>query len=238
MIDHVDVEVPIWLDLKWALSSPNRVSLLVCIWSLSITPTLVSRWTFDWLLLRWSGIYWLVVSLLIMLLFLHCLSLSIWSSFFCHKVVFLDLLQHSLNVGIGHRELLLYFVLSPDIIIYNSLMLLFVVCTFISLGVLWWFLRRSSAVDLLLRMVSFVRLKVYLLIFVVKCVVFEYLTDNLTDIVLVSEFLTKGCYSIKLGISHVIVPTDAGNSVLWLEHKCHWWVIHNNNICHRSSKSS
>ena len=90
MIDHVDVEVPIWLDLKWALSSPNRVSLLVCIWSLSITPTLVSRWTFDWLLLRWSGIYWLVVSLLIMLLFLHCLSLSIWSSFFCHKIVFLD----------------------------------------------------------------------------------------------------------------------------------------------------
>jgi len=101
-------------------------------------------------------------------------------------------------------------------------MLLFVVCTFISLWVLGGFLRRSPTVDLLLGMVPLVRLKIDLLIFVVKCVVFEDLADDLTDIVLVSEFLAKSCNSIKLSISHVIVPTDARNGVLWLEHKCHW----------------
>lgn len=101
-------------------------------------------------------------------------------------------------------------------------MLLFVVCTFISLRVLRGLLRMSSTVGLLLGMVPLVRLKVDLLIFIVKCVVFEDLTDDLSNIVLVCKFLAKSCYSIKLSISHVIVPTDAGNSVLWLEHKCHW----------------
>lgn len=57
-----------------------------------------------------------------------------------HVVVLFDLLDHPLNVGICHGELLLNFILSSQVFVDDGLVLLLVIRTFVSLWILAGFL--------------------------------------------------------------------------------------------------
>lgn len=74
-------------------------------------------------------------------------------------------------------------------------------------------------IDLLLRVVSFMGLKVDGLSFVIKSVVLYYLPDNFPDVLFVGHLLKQSGDSIQLSVRLIIIPTDARNGVLWLEHE-------------------
>lgn len=74
-------------------------------------------------------------------------------------------------------------------------------------------------IDLLLRVVSFMGLKVDGLSFVIKSVVLYHLPDNFPDVLFVGHLLKQSGDSIQLGVRLIIIPTDARNGVLGLEHE-------------------
>ena len=167
-----------------------------------------------------------------------------------HEVIrlYLHLLKHGIDVWVVHCKLLSDFILLPHFLIDDSLVLLLVVGRFVSLmgsgllAVNFWIDHRSRSgldmpplIHLLLWMVSLVWLQVNGFSFIIKCVVFDDLSDNFPDIILISHFFKDSGNSIKLSIRHIIIPRDTRDGVLRLEHECDRRVIHNDHICHRSS---
>ena len=87
-----------------------------------------------------------------------------------------------------------------------------------------------------LGVVSPLGLQVDLLCAVVDHVVSDDLPDDFSDVFLKGQLLKKGGDLVQLHVAHVVVPTGAGDGVLWLEHESDWGVVHDDDICHGSAK--
>ncbi len=58
---------------------------------------------------------------------------------------------------------------------------------------------------------------------------------DLSDVLLISESLKDHGESWKLGIGHVVVPTQDWQSILWLEHKSNRRIVNYDDIVHWSA---
>ena len=77
----------------------------------------------------------------------------------------------------------------------------------------------APGLSLLLRVLALLGLQVNLLSLVIDCVVFDYFADHLAHVLLVCELLQQSGNSVELSVGHVVVPADAWDGVLRLEHE-------------------
>lgn len=165
---------------------------------------------------------------------------------------YLDILEHLLIVLVIHGELIGEF-LFTEFFTNNGLVLLFVISTLVSLmattsslsgfaillfklGLLHSMV--SPAINLLLAVFSFMLRQVYLFGPIIKSIVFYNLFNDFSHVIFISQLFKKGCNPVKLSICHIIIPTDARDSILRLEHESDGRVINNNNIWHVSTQTS
>lgn len=150
-------------------------------------------------------------------------------------VIDLHLLEHLLDIGVVHAHLILLSL--PQLFLDDCLMLVLVIGTLVPLMHLLLLdllllLGVPSALSLLLRVLTLLRLQIDLLEPVINRVVPNDLPYYLPYILLVGQFLKESSYAVELRISHIIVPTDARNGVFRLEHEGNRRVVHNNDVSH------
>ena len=165
----------IHVGIVWLLD--NVISLWIrflALTSFSILAALIPRLVF----LLLSSI---ILNFLVVLLFLN-FGFSTW----IYKVIFLNLfLKHSFNILICHWKLFRNFIFSSHVLANNSVMLLFVVCTFISLMVSLLSRCLSSSL-IFLRMISLMRLKINLFILIINSIIFNNFSYNFSNIIFIS----------------------------------------------------
>ena len=91
---------------------------------------------------------------------------------------------------------------------------------------------------IILTVASLMRFQVNLLVLVIKLVVLDNLTNDLSDVLFISHLLQNSGNPVELSVRHVIVPTGARNSVLGLKEVRDRRVVNDYNIGHGSAQSS
>lgn len=87
-------------------------------------------------------------------------------------------------------------------------------------------------------MVSLVCLHVQLECSVVDGVIFDNFSDDAAYVVFVGQLFEESGDSVQVSVLHVVVPTNARDSVFWLEHVCNRRVVNNDDVGHASAKTS
>lgn len=230
----------LYLQLKFLLVVVNISGSLIII----VTASLQRLLLYFLLLLSLAG-HLVVLLLLVKVrldLVLRCVDVVVG--------LYLHILEHLLIILVIHRELICK-LLFTEFFTYDSLMLLFVIGTFVSLVVTS--LSRltvllalklsllhsmvSSAIDLLLAVLPLVLRQIYLFSPVIKSVVLYYLSNDFPDIIFIGQLFQESGNPVKLGISHIIVPTNTWDCIFGLEHEGNGRVINNNNIGHVPTQS-
>mmetsp|Transcript_2375 Transcript_2375/g.3605 ORF Transcript_2375/g.3605 Transcript_2375/m.3605 type:complete len:317 (-) Transcript_2375:521-1471(-) len=174
----------------------------------------------------------------------------------CNEVIILNLHlpEHDFNVGVIH----VHFVLPSHLLLHDALVFLLVVHALVplvlsALAVTLHLVGQvhrhiGRALDLVvaaaigsndvgpLRVITAVSSQVQLFSLVVEGIVLYNLSNYLSDIILVSHLLKDGCDPIQFGVGHVVVPTDARDGVLRLEHEGDRRVVNDDNISHRTTQ--
>lgn len=161
----------------------------------------------------------------------------------------LHILEHLLIVLVIHGELIGK-LLFTQFLTNNGLVLLFIVGTLVSLmvttslsgfsvllalklGLLHCMV--SPAVGLLLAVLSLMLGQIYLFSPVIKSVVLNDLSNDFPHIIFVCQLFQKSSDPVELSISHIIVPTNAGDGIFRLEHEGDGGIINYDYIGHVSA---